>query len=408
MTSHGNSHSIPSGTTPKSPSTVSVPFLDLAATTAELRPDLDAAIARVLDHGKFIKGPELGQFEKAWAQYCGLSHCVGAANGTAALQALYQAVGVGPGDEVILPSHTFIATAEAVLLLGAKPVFVDVDRDTWLINPNQARLAVNDRTKAIVAVQLYGAVADMDQLRRVADSKGVALLEDAGQGHGATLHGKKCGALCDGAAFSFFPGKTLGAFGDAGGITTNLPEIDRKARLYVDHGRSGKFVHEMEGTNARLDTMQAAILLAKLPHLDKWVAHRRAIAKTYRERLCEEPFLSFGMAPQELVPDSESGYHLFVVRVPRGRESLRKALSERGISTGLHYPVPCHLQPALAHLGLQPGSLPVTERLADEVLSLPIGPAMPLDHAHVVMDALSYEINHMSQLRRRKADSGVR
>ncbi|MCB2154605.1 DegT/DnrJ/EryC1/StrS family aminotransferase [bacterium] len=380
------------------------PFLDVKANTAAIREDLDKAIARVLDHCKFINGPELTEFESQWAEYCEAKYAIGTANGTASLQTILHALGVGPGSEVILPSHTFMATAEAVVLQGAKPVFVEVLDSTMLIDPTAVAEAITDHTKAILAVDLYGLPADYERLHQVADKHEIPIVEDAAQAHGASIGGKTAGTLGAAAAFSFFPGKNLGAFGDGGGLTTNDEKLADRCRAFVNHGRESKYVHDFIGTNFRLDTLQAAILTVKLAHLDKWNERRRAIAARYVERLSAEPFDEYPISWQRMPKNAVSSYHLFVIRVEGLRDAVRRALSQRGVTTGMHYPVPCHLQPAMAAYGYRPGSLPLTERICDELISLPIGPEMPVEHADEIMDILAEELGRLMSWRRRRSD----
>ena len=382
----------------------SYPFLDVKANTASLRTELDEAIGRVLDHCRFINGPELSEFESRWAEFCGAGHAVGTANGTASLHTILHALDVGPGDEVILPSHTFMATAEAVVLQGAKPVFVEVLDSTMLIDPTAVGEAITGNTKAIIAVDLYGLPADYERLRQVAGKHGVPIVEDAAQAHGASINGKKAGTLGDAAAFSFFPGKNLGAFGDAGAITTNDGELDQRCRRFVNHGRESKYVHDYAGTNYRLDTLQAAILMVKLNHLEKGNERRRAIAARYLERLSAAPFDDYPVSWQRIPKGAVSSCHLFVIRIEGVRDTLRKALTSRGVATGMHYPVPCHLQPAVASVSYRPGTLPLTEKICDELISLPIGPDMPLEHADRIMDILAEELGKLMSWRRRRTD----
>jgi len=360
------------------------PFLNLAALTASVQGDIDAAIGRVVGHHKFINGPERGGFERAWAGYCGVAEAAGTSSGTSALTALLRCDGIGRGDEVILPSHTFIATAESVLEAGATPVFADIDPGTMLLDAGAVEAVVTPRTAAVVGVHLYGCPVEWDALDRVAGRSGLALYEDAAQAHGAEWKGRRAGSLGRGAAFSFFPGKNLGAFGDAGAITTDDLELAAKCRAFVNHGRQSKFAHDFVGTNARLDTIQAAVLLAKLPHLDGWNARRREVAREYASALGTEEFASRGVRMQRIPEGALSSFHLFVVRVPGDREAVRQALRARGVETGVHYPLPTHLQPAMEPWSGGEGSLPETERAAGEIISLPMCPMMkPGDAADV-------------------------
>lgn len=364
-----------------------IPFLDLKKLNDSVGGEVRERMENVLSHGRFINGPEVGEFEKAWARYCGTKRAVGCSNGTSALHAILAEMGVGPGDEVIMPSHTFVATAEAVRLAGAVPVFAEINEATMLADPASIQGSITDKTKAIIAVHLYGAPADMDAICEVAKSNNLKVVEDAAQAHGALYKGRKAGSLGDAAAFSFFPGKNLGAFGDAGAVAVNNEKLGERIRLYVNHGRESKYEHLYMGTNYRLDTLQAAILQAKLPHLDKWNAARRALAGRYREVLAGEPFASLPFRVQSVPDHVESSYHLFVVRVP-DRDRMQAELKRRGIATGIHYPIPCHLQPSMADVSKGQGSLPATEKAAGEVLSLPMCPTLSPDAAEVVCEAL--------------------
>jgi dTDP-4-amino-4,6-dideoxygalactose transaminase len=363
-----------------------IPFLDLARIHAELSSDIDAAIASVRAHGQFINGPDVKAFEKAWAAFCGVPHAIGAANGTAALHAILACLGVGPGDEVILPSHTFIATAESIRFTGARPVFAECREDTMLLDVDHVRALITPRTRAIVPVQLYGMPCAMDEINALACANNLPVVEDASQGHGGRLNGRTAGGLGLAAAFSFFPGKNLGAFGDAGGITTIDADLARKMALYVIHGRESKYEHLMMGTNYRLDTLQAAILSVKLPRLAEWNARRTELAKLYRARFGAAEFAELGVRLQADTPGADSAWHHFVIRVA-DRDALAADLQKRGVPSGIHYPIPCHAQPSMADV--HPGALPVTERVAREILSLPICPTLSDEEAHRIVDAVA-------------------
>lgn len=363
-----------------------IPFLDLKALHDSIDGEIRGAIDAVLAHGRFINGSEITDFEKAWAVYTGAAAAVGASNGTTALHAILACLGIGPGDEVIIPSHTFIATAESVRLTGATPVFADIDVETWTLDPADVEKRLSPRTRAIIPVHIYGAPANTEALNAIACAHNVYTIEDAAQGHGATLNGKTVGSLGFAAAFSFFPGKNLGAFGDAGAVTTIDEEFARKVRLYVNHGREDKYEHLVMGTNYRLDTIQAAILSAKLPHLNAWTTNRRRAAALYRQLLAGEPFASAGVRFQRLLPNAESAYHLFVVSLPR-RDAVQAHLQANGVGTGIHYPIPCHQQPAMKDF--HNGSLPVTEQLAPSILSLPMCPMMSEDDVREVCARLA-------------------
>ncbi|MEO8376216.1 MAG: DegT/DnrJ/EryC1/StrS family aminotransferase [Candidatus Sumerlaeota bacterium] len=371
-----------------------IPFLDLQSLHASIAGELNEAIAKVLTHGQFIMGPEVKLFEHQFANFVGSRAAIGCANGTAALHAALHALGIGPGTEVLLPSHTFIATAEAVLLAGARPVFVEVDEETMLLDPASLRAGFSARTAAVIAVHLYGMPCDMDGLRAVAAERRLAILEDAAQAHGSSYKGKRAGTLGAAGSFSFFPGKNLGAFGDAGAVTTEDPALARKLRLYVNHGREAKFEHLIPGNNYRLDTLQAAVLGVKMRHLEGWNKQRQRLAARYIEHLSMEPFASFPVRFQAAPAGATSTYHLMVVRVPH-RNEIMEELHKRGVPTGLHYPIPCHLQPALSEYSAGPGSLIITERLAQQVLSLPMCPTFTLDDVDRICDIFRAVIIHM-------------
>jgi len=358
-----------------------VPFVDLQRHHVPLMAEISSAMARVAERCDFILGEDVHAFEQEFARYCGTQEAVGVASGTAALEMLLRAYAIGPGDEVIVPASTFYATAYAVSAVGARPVVADCD-ETGNLDPAGAEAALTPRTRAILAVHLYGRVADMDRLASIARRAGILLLEDACQAHGATQDGKRAGALADGAAFSFYPAKNLGAFGDGGAVVTNNPAIAEKVRLLRDFGQAAKYDHTILGTNARLDTIQAAILRVKLPHLDAWNERRRAAANRYRDLL--------DGVPLELPPPAPPGehvHHLYVIRVTE-RARLRERLTDLGIATGLHYPVPIHLLAAFAPLGYARGGFPRAERLAEEGLSLPMFPEITAEQQRYVADGV--------------------
>ena len=347
---------------------MTVSFLDLRSAYAELAGEIDAAVARVTASGWYILGPDVDAFEAAFADYCEAGHCVGVANGLDALHLALLAMDIGPGDEVIVPSNTFIATWLAVSMVGAVPVPVEPDERSCNIDPARIEEAITERTKAIIPVHLYGQPADLDPILAIARRHGLKVLEDAAQAHGARYKGRRVGAHGDAVAWSFYPGKNLGALGDGGAVTTNDPEIARRVRMLGNYGSERKYVNPVRGFNSRLDPIQAAVLAVKLARLDEWNARRSAIAACYARHLCDS---AIALPP---VPDwAEPSWHLFVVRTPR-RDALAAALEGAGIQTLIHYPVPPHLQGAYAGLGLAAGSLPIAERLASSVLSLPIGP----------------------------------
>lgn len=380
------------------------PFLDLKALHASIRPELDEAIARVLAHQQFIGGPEVAEFECDFAGWCGARFAAGMSSGTTALTAILAADGIGPGDEVVVPSHTFIATVESIVETGATPVFADIDADAMTLDPDSAAAALSHRTAAIVAVHLYGSVGRWGALEALAAKHGLALYEDAAQAHGAEWtdpHGRtrRAGTLGRAAAFSFFPGKNLGAFGDAGAIATNDEALGRKAKMWANHGRVGKYDHEFLGVNARLDALQAAILRAKLPHLDQWNAARRRVAAEYAAAFEGTP-----VRMQLVPPTGVSAWHLLVVRTPVDRDALRERLAARGVATGIHYPVPCHRQPACAHLAPAPVPLDRTEAAAAAILSLPMCPMMAEGAAREIAGIVLEEVSGLDPIP--NADSG--
>jgi dTDP-4-amino-4,6-dideoxygalactose transaminase len=356
---------------------VQVPFLDLRQQWRNLQKELEAAIWPILESASFIGGRAVADFEEEFAAYCDSKHAVSLDSGSAALQLALLALNIGRGDEVIVPTNTFIATAAAVHVVGATPVFVDTDERTWQMDPEKIRSVVSPRCKALIAVHLYGQPAAMDELKRVCAEHKLVLIEDAAQAHGATFAGEKIGSIGNIACFSFYPGKNLGAGGDGGMLTTDDAEIADHVRRLRDHGRITKYEHGEVGFNYRMDTIQAAILRVKLKYLDGWNSRRRDCARIYGERLASMPLRLPGA-----IDTSVPVHHLFPVCSPK-RDSLAVFLKEKGIETGVHYPVPLHLQPAFRHLKHERGDFPVAERIADETLSLPIFPEMTeqqLDH----------------------------
>ncbi|WP_166136645.1 DegT/DnrJ/EryC1/StrS family aminotransferase [Nocardioides ochotonae] len=346
-----------------------VPLLDLALQNARIRDDARRAMDRVCDSGAFVLGPQVARFEDAYAAFCGVEHAVGVGNGTDALHLALRAAGVGPGDEVVVPANTFVATAEAVVLAGAELVLVDCDEDL-LIDVDAVAARVGPRTRVVAGVDLYGQVAPFERLREVV-GPGVVLLEDAAQSQGATRWGRPAGACADLAATSFYPGKNLGAFGDAGAVTTDDPLIARRLRQLRNHGGEARYEHDLVGTNSRMDSLQAAVLEVKLEHLKEWNAERDAAAARYATLLADLP----GVRLPRALPGNEHVWHLYVVRVAQ-RDAVQRRLAEHGIDTGIHYPTPVHLLPAFAGLGLGAGSFPVAERAATEILSLPMFPGI--------------------------------
>ncbi|MEU4835552.1 DegT/DnrJ/EryC1/StrS family aminotransferase [Streptosporangium sp. NPDC023615] len=361
-----------------------VPFLDLRAPYEELRPEVDAAVQRVLSSGWYLMGPELEAFEAEFAAWCGAAHCVAVGSGCDALELSLRAMGVGPGDEVIVPSHTFFASWAAVSRAGARPVPVEPDERTHTIDPARIEAAVTSRTKVIMPVHLYGHPADLRAVEDVAARHGLRVLQDAAQAHGATEHGRRVGSGSPGstAAFSFYPGKNLGALGDGGAVVTQDAELAERLRLLRNVGSREKYVHEVVAANSRLDEIQAAVLRVKLTRLEEWNERRRAVAARYLDELKGVGDLVLP-APAAW---AEPVWHLFVVRTARRRE-LQERLAAAGIGTLVHYPVAVHRSPAYAGEGYAPGSLPLAERLADEVLSLPMGPHLDAGAVDAVVAA---------------------
>jgi dTDP-4-amino-4,6-dideoxygalactose transaminase len=359
-----------------------VPFLDLRRGHEEIRDELDRAYAEVLDSGSHILGSQVEGFEAEFAEYCGVRHCAGAGNGLDALELILRGLGIGAGDEVVVPANTFVATWLAVSAVGATPVPVEPDPLDHTIDPERIEPAIGPRTRAIIAVHLYGRPAAMGAIAEIARRHGLRLIEDAAQAHGARHDGARAGALGDAAAFSFYPTKNLGALGDGGAVTTDDDRLAERVRLLRNYGSRTKDVHEAAGRNSRLDELQAAFLRVKLRRLDGWNARRAEVAGRYREALAGTDLV---VPPS--APGIESAFHLFVVGSSE-RERVREQLAQAGIETMVHYPTAPHLQPAYAGLGLGPGSLPVAERLAGEVLSLPLYPQLTDDEADAVIKAL--------------------
>jgi dTDP-4-amino-4,6-dideoxygalactose transaminase len=368
-----------------------LPLVDLKAQHARLRGELVEAIDAVFQTCSFVLGDEVRRFEEEFARFVGAAYAVACGNGTDALSLALDAVGVGPGDEVITVAHTFIATAEAITERGATPVFVDVSPDTLLIDPARVEAAFTPRTKAIIAVHLYGQVANMDALLALARERGVKVVEDAAQAHGASYKGRRAGSLADAATFSFYPGKNLGACGDAGAVTTNDVAIAARVSKARDHGRATKYEHDFPGRNSRMDGLQGAILRVKLRHLEGWNERRRDLAAFYDTAFSQRS----DVLPVTMDAAGCPSRHLYVVRV-QGRDAVVARLRERGIEAGVHYPVPLHLQRAYAALGGREGALPETERAAREVLSLPLFPEMSEAAAARVVDELDAALSRRS------------
>jgi dTDP-4-amino-4,6-dideoxygalactose transaminase len=347
-----------------------IAFVDLRAQYQAIRQDVDAAIARVLERGDFILGEDVKLFEQEFARFCGAQYCLGVASGTEALKLALEACGIGPGDEVITSAHSFIATVLAITGCGARPVLVDCEPNFYMIDVSQLERAITSRTKAIVPVHLYGQPADMDPIVEIARKHGLAVVEDACQSHGAAYKGRRCGALGDIAAFSFYPGKNLGAYGDAGAIVTNRADLADRVALLRNYGQRVKYEHLMKGYNCRLDTLQAAVLRVKLRHLDAWNEARGRAAATYTTMLQDAP-----VSTPQIAPYGTHVFHLYVIRT-MARQKLQTALDAAGVSHGIHYPIAMHRQGALSDLGYQAGSFPVAEGIAPELLSLPMFPEL--------------------------------
>ncbi len=361
-----------------------IPLVDLKAQYTAIKEEIDEAMGRVLNNCNFILGEEVRLFEEEFAAFCRAECAVGIASGTAALHLALRACGVGAGDEVITTPLTFIATAEAISHCGARPVFVDIDPLTYNIDPPRIEAAVNEKTRAILPVHLYGQPANMKPILEIAHRYKLKVIEDAAQAHGASYQGRPVGTLGDAACFSFFPGKNLGAYGDAGAVVTNDPEIADKVRLLRNHGRHDKYEHLIEGYGERLDALQAAVLRVKLRHLPDWTSARQRVARQYTELLSNLDWL---ITPY-CQPLAQHVYHLYVVRVQR-REELQHWLKSREIATGVHYPIPLHLQPAYSHLGYVKGDFPEAEQAASEILSLPMYPELASSQIKAIVEALT-------------------
>jgi UDP-2-acetamido-2-deoxy-ribo-hexuluronate aminotransferase len=356
-------------------------FNDLGAQMARIRPQVDAGIARVLDHGKFILGPEVAELEERLAAFVGVPYCISCANGTDALQIAFMALGIGHGDEVITPGFTYIATAEAAAVLGAKPVYVDIDPVTYNLDPALIEAAITPRTRAIVAVSLYGQCADFDAINAIADRQGIAVIEDAAQSFGATYRGRRSGALSTIATTSFFPSKPLGCYGDGGALFTADSELAKSLRRIARHGQDGRYNHVVVGMNSRLDTVQAAVLLAKMEIFDDEIGLRQQVANGYATELARA---GLDLAPT-VVEGNTSVWAQYTVRVPN-RAKVQAALSTAGIPSVVHYPAPLNRQPAVADPHVE---LPVGDQAASEVLSLPMHPYLSSGEQARIVDALS-------------------
>jgi dTDP-4-amino-4,6-dideoxygalactose transaminase len=361
-----------------------IPFVDLKAQYTALKPQMDAAIHSVLDRTAFVLGREHDDFEAAFARYVGVQHAVGVCSGTDALAMALTGCGIGPGDEVITAANTYIASCEAITAAGATVRWVDADPRTYNMNPAQLEAAITPRTKAIMPVHLYGQPADMDAIMSIARAHGLKVIEDCAQAHGARYRGRLVGTFGDAACFSFYPGKNLGAYGDAGAVVTNDSAVADTVRLLSNHGQRQKYIHLIEGHCHRLDNLQAAVLGVKLPHLDSWNAGRRQVAAWYDELLRGIE----GVITPFVAADVEPVFHLYVIQVSN-REALQAKLKQRGVDTGIHYPIPLHEQPAYARLGHKPDDFPVSHQLGPKILSLPMYPELTREQVEYVAASLT-------------------
>jgi dTDP-4-amino-4,6-dideoxygalactose transaminase len=360
-----------------------IPYADLKAQYHSIKSEIDAAVLRVLESTQFILGDEVSAFEREFASYCEAPQSVAVNSGTSALHLALLAAGIGPGDEVITTPFTFVATVAAIRYTGARPVFVDIEPDYFTIDVSKIESAMTPRTRAIMPVHLYGQPADMDPILDIARPRGLTVIEDAAQAHGSEYHGRRCGSLSEIAAFSFYPGKNLGAYGEGGALTTRRADIAATCRTLRNWGEETRYEHRLKGFNYRMDGIQGAILRVKLRHLEAWTERRRQVAAWYSEVLDTE-----SIRLPKARPGCRHVYHVYVVR-SEGRDELREALTKEGIQTGIHYPIPVHLQPAHADLGYRSGDFPVAEVVAREVLSLPIFPEMTRDQVQTVAAVVS-------------------
>jgi dTDP-4-amino-4,6-dideoxygalactose transaminase len=360
-----------------------IPFFDLQAQYRQIKPEIDAAIFRVVGSGQFVLGPAVAAFEERFAAYCGVKYCAALNSGTSALHLALLAAGIGPGDEVITVSMTFVATTAAILYCGARPRFVDVDPDTWTMDPRLVEAAITSRTKAILPVHLHGLMADMDPIIEIARRHGLVVIEDAAQSHGAEYKGHRAGSLGDVGCFSFYPGKNLGAYGEGGAAVTNNPDLARQMTLLRDWGQESKYNHVVPGYNYRMDGIQGAILNVKMNYIEAWTEARRAVASHYDRLLVDSSHYRRPARPLHC----QHVYHVYAVELAR-RDDVQKALSRARIGTGIHYPVPVHLQKAYVDLGYVRGDLPITESLADRFLSLPIYPELGSEQVAEIVQKL--------------------
>jgi dTDP-4-amino-4,6-dideoxygalactose transaminase len=362
---------------------MNVPLVDLKTQYAPLKDEILTGIAQVFEGMRLNLGENVQAFEKEFTQFCGTEFGIGVSDGTSALSIILRAMDIGPGDEVITVAHTFIATIEAILMVGARPVFVDIYPDTCLMDVSQVKAKITPHTRAILPVHLYGQMVEMNPLLQLADQYGLAVIEDACQAHGAMYKGLRAGSMGDASAFSFYCSKNLGAYGEGGFITTNDREIARKVRMIRDHGSERRYYHDLVGMNARLDEIQAVILRTKLPHLDEWNQLRRQHAKTYDKLLAPLP-----VKTPVALPENYHVYHLYVIQT-QFRDELQEWLKQQGVGTGIHYPVPSHLQKALHFLDYRPGDLPITEQVVSQILSLPMYAELTEQQIQETVDSIS-------------------
>ncbi len=361
---------------------MNIPLVDLKAQYQPLKEEILEGMARSLEGMYLFLGENVQNFEKEFASFCNTTHAIGVSDGTTALHIILRALEIGSGDEVITVSHTFIATAEAIVLAGATPVFVDIDPETCLMDINQVESKITSHTKAVLPVHLYGQTVDMDPLLEIAKQHDLFVIEDACQAHGAEYQGRRAGSLGDAAAFSFYFSKNLGAYGEGGCITTNNDELAQRVRMIRDHGSDRKYHHDLIGLNGRLDELQAVVLRAKLPHLEDWTQKRRQWVTHYDDLFRDVPVKT----PVQ-VPGNRHVYHLYVIRTSQ-RDGLLNRLKENGVGAGIHYPVPVHLQKSMAYLGYEPGNLPVTEQVVREIISLPMYAELNLQQIDIIVDAV--------------------
>jgi len=375
---------------------MTIPILDLTRQYKAIKPEIDEAIRRVVESGRFILGPEVEAFERELAEFCGVKHAIGVASGTDALYLALRALGIGPGDGVVVPSFTFFATAGVVANVGATPIFCDIEPKTFNIDPESVRAILkgryNCKPRAIIPVHLYGQMADMDAIMAIAQEYDLYVIEDAAQAIGAEYKGRKAGSIGHLGCLSFFPTKNLGAYGDGGMVLTNDDELAERVRMLRVHGSKPKYYHHMVGTNSRLDALQAAILRAKLPHLEEWTRARQELASRYDKFLHGLEGIEIPYRAQ----DRTHIFHQYTIRVLNGkRDALRAYLAQRGIGTEVYYPLPLHLQPCFRHLGYKEGDLPESEKASREVLSLPIFPELTEEEQlYVLQSILEFEAEH--------------